>query len=380
MLIVDEWFMDIPQQFLAKKNIEVLIKAFARQLQELQEVFDDMNTKLDLDVATGQNLDYVGTIIPLSRKEAGELAGIDVEDPVMSDDRYRQYLRYKNLVNTNECTYYDLMDGLSLLWDVSPIYYIEDPAMPATIILTMPFLKPGGEVVTLGEVPMVKPAGVRIEFEYRIKVVIEILCRWIYQTYGVPLCNQYLCGQYPRRGTLGEILYVEFDTELEQIWKIFDLQKSGTIRIGGKLYNSTTGEVVTEDIEVVINSEFAIEELILAGQKVSGTYPIQSVNGVMMESVIEAGSIITNAKVFLPTSGAATSGGGEMEAAASSLISEDVGVNTIVQVTAAEAKVCGSGVVGTATETTVSESISIEPTVQVVKATVKRCGKAVCGK
>ena len=148
--ILKDWLRDLPMQFLGKKNIEVLIKAFARQLQELDTVFDELNSKTDLDTAMGQNLDYVGTIIPLTRKEAGELAGLNVEEPVMSDERYRQFLRYKLLVNTNECTYYDLMNGLALLWDVSPIYYIEDPDLPATIILTMPFLKPGGEVVTLG--------------------------------------------------------------------------------------------------------------------------------------------------------------------------------------------------------------------------------------
>ena len=74
MQIADRWLMDMPQQFLGKHNIEVLVKAFARQLQELQVVFDDLNTELDLETAAGKNLDYVGTILPLSRKEAGELA------------------------------------------------------------------------------------------------------------------------------------------------------------------------------------------------------------------------------------------------------------------------------------------------------------------
>ena len=148
--ILDKWLQDIPQQFQGKRNIEVIISAFAKQLQELEQVFEDLNTKTDLETATGLNLDMVGTIIPLSRKEAGELAGVGVTDPVISDERYRQFLKYKNLVNTNRCTYYDLMTGLQLLWDVQPVYYIEDPDMPATIILTMPFLKPGGEVVRLG--------------------------------------------------------------------------------------------------------------------------------------------------------------------------------------------------------------------------------------
>lgn len=72
MKIVDNWLNDLPQQFLEKKNIEALIRAFSKQLQELQQVFDDLENLTDLDTATGQNLDMVGTIIPLSRKEAGD--------------------------------------------------------------------------------------------------------------------------------------------------------------------------------------------------------------------------------------------------------------------------------------------------------------------
>lgn len=379
MQILDEWMKQIPQQFLGKHNIEVLVEAFARQLQELQQVYDDMKTKLDLDTATGQNLDYVGTIIPLSRKEAGELAGINDPDPVISDDRYRQYLRYKNLVNTNECTYYDLMDGLSLLWDVSPIYYIEDPALPATIILTMPFLKPGGEVVTLGEVPMVKPAGVQIQFQYRIKVTIEILNKWIRKTYDLPLCDQYLCGQYPRRGSLGKIMYIQTDIDMVEMKSVFEVKRSGTIRVGGKLYNSTTGEIVSDEIEVVINSRYEIEKVILAGQEVSGTYPMKSVNGLFVGSSTEASSSMSTAKVKLPLSGTETSGGGVMEKAEVALVAEETNVFSNVHVAAAVSPVCGPNQIGEATLTTVSESVEADPVIQIVKANVVKCGVAACG-
>lgn len=161
MQILDEWKKDIPQQFLEKHNIEVLVNAFARQLQEIWQVFDDMKTKLDIDEATGQNLDYVGTIIPLSRKEAGELAGINVTEPVISDERYRQYLRYKSLVNTNECTYYDLMDGLSLIWEKHPtFYYMERSEYPATIFLETPPFSLDAEDPLKDKTPAIKPAGV----------------------------------------------------------------------------------------------------------------------------------------------------------------------------------------------------------------------------
>lgn len=134
MQIGDSWLRDIPQQFQEKHNIEVLIKAFSKQMQEVLQVLEDLHTKLDIEVATGQNLDYIGTIVSLSRKEAGILAGVDMVEPVMSDERYRQFLKYKILKNTNEGTYYDLMNGISLLWDFRRMFYLEDPKYPATIL------------------------------------------------------------------------------------------------------------------------------------------------------------------------------------------------------------------------------------------------------
>ena len=137
--------------------------------------------------------------------------------------------------------------------------------MPATIILTMPFLKPGGEVVRVGEVPMVKPAGVRIEFEYQIKVVVETLVRWICATYDLLICGTFKCGTKPRPGTLGNIMYVETNLDMNAITNVFDTTLSGTIRIGGKLYNSTTGEIFTDDVEIIINSDYEIVDVLVAG-------------------------------------------------------------------------------------------------------------------
>lgn len=376
--ILDKWLQDIPQQFQGKRNIEVLISAFAKQLQELEQVFEDLNTKTDLETATGQNLDMVGTIIPLTRKEAGELAGIGVTDPAISDERYRQFLKYKNLVNTNRCTYYDLMTGLQLLWDVQPVYYIEDPDMPATIILTMPFLKPGGEVVRLGEVPMIKPGGVRIEFQYQIKVVVETLVNWIYRVYDVPLCNTKLCGQYPRRGSLGEILYIETNAELEEIKRLFALTKTGTIRVGGRLYNSTTGEIITEGVEVAINSQFEIEEVTLSGQILTGTHPTRATNGVFINPEVSVG-VDNETSVFENR----LSGTYPSQATFASLIGSSVEVSRVVSNATADLPISGTLITGGETEEETaeitSEIVSTEPTVYYAAATVKKCGTQRCG-
>lgn len=384
MQIVDSWLNDLPQQFLGKEKIEILVTAFAKQLQELQEVFDDLENLTDLDTATGQNLDMVGTIIPLSRKEAGILAGNNVEDPVISDDRYRQFLRYKNLVNTNECTYYDLMNGLALLWDVSPIYYIEDPDMPATIILTMPFLKPGGEVVRVGEVPMVKPAGVRIEFEYQIKVVVETLVRWICATYDLLICGTFKCGTKPRPGTLGNIMYVETNLDIEAITKVFDTTLSGTIRIGGKLYNSTTGEILTDNVEVIINSDYEIVDVLVAGQSVSGVYPAKAVNGVFIGESTEVGKTFTNTTTVLPLSGVLTSGGGEMMKPAKVQLANDINIQSNALSGVSDAPRSGTIVSGEGAEpimqTAVSNDSEVSGEIIISAATIKRCGTKACGK
>lgn len=174
MLIVDEWLRDMPQQFLGKLKIEALVMAFARQLQELSLVFDDMDSKLDLDTAVGQNLDYVGTIIPLTRKEAGELAEIGSIGPVLPDERYRQFLRYMALKNTSECTYYDIMYSIELLWDTKNIRYVEDPSRPATILIDLQRwdIDTAGEP-TEGKSLAIRPAGVQLIYTVGYGAVID---------------------------------------------------------------------------------------------------------------------------------------------------------------------------------------------------------------
>ncbi len=211
--MAEAWLRDIPQQFQGKHNIEILLKTFARQLKEVQSVFEDMNTKLDLDKAVGKNLDYIGTIIPLSRKEAGELCGFCLPEPapVLSDERYVQILKYKLLKNTSDCTYYDIIAGLEYLYEF-PFLYREDPQRPATIILEMPLdldkpdfqfyrrlcLKPGG-VRILGEKKFLLLFLASIRYENRLTII-----GGFYPRCNIPEifldASSYLDGTYPLNG------------------------------------------------------------------------------------------------------------------------------------------------------------------------------------
>lgn len=177
MPILDEWLKDIPQQFQNKHNITVLFSAFARQMQEIENVFEDLNIKTDLDSALGVNLDNVGSILSLTRKQAAELAHTGTDEyPQIEDERYRQLLKYKRLVNTNECTYYDLMEGMRLLWgEDKPIYYEEREEHPAVIFFATPDRDIETEDPMLLKNLLLKPAGVGIIYSDTYTMSMELI-------------------------------------------------------------------------------------------------------------------------------------------------------------------------------------------------------------
>nr|DAI16836.1 MAG TPA: Protein of unknown function (DUF2612) [Caudoviricetes sp.] len=166
MKILDDWLSDFPAQFHSKKNVEIFVKIFSKQLQEVREVLRELNTMTDIDVAKGKNLDMVGSIVALSRVEAAYYAGADINSPLVSDDIYRRILNYKKLRNTNECTYYDIMEGLQLIWGTSsPVYYKEKPERPATIFLTMPKQDIDEAYQSFLKTLNIKPGGVSLVYE-----------------------------------------------------------------------------------------------------------------------------------------------------------------------------------------------------------------------
>lgn len=296
MQILDGWLKDLPQQYLGQPNIEVLVSAFARQLQEVYQAFADVNDLTNLETATGKNLDYVGSILSLTRKEAGALAGSGRDEPVMSDDRYRQYLKFQLLKNTNECTYYDLIDGAKLLWNVSPVLYVEDENYPATIILQIPLTKEDGTPATIGEVPIIKPAGVSILYQYRFGGVIEVSERMEKFAYQPPLCGQHRCGTYPYTATLGK----SAKNTVEVIARIDGFLTTprfcGTHPIAATLGKSAQNEVALDSvIEGIIYESNAV------GQTKCGTVPTEATAGLSLgESKVTMGQNTAGIK-YTPT-------------------------------------------------------------------------------
>lgn len=156
---------DLIEQFRGLPNIAVLNKAVARQLQEVYDFLLQLKTVLLIDASSGKQLDNIGDIVQISRREAAALARQSSYSYSDEDTMYRVFLYYKIFLNTAECTYSDIMRSIYMLWD-GELTYQEDPAEPATIILGYEMFN-GNDNRRLLSIPILKPAGVKIRFSAR---------------------------------------------------------------------------------------------------------------------------------------------------------------------------------------------------------------------
>ena len=66
---------DLVEQFRGKANIEALMEVVGIELQEVFDFYEQLRTQRSVDTAVGKQLDGVGDIAVMTRKEAGQLAG-----------------------------------------------------------------------------------------------------------------------------------------------------------------------------------------------------------------------------------------------------------------------------------------------------------------
>ena len=172
-MVADKWLRELPQQFQDKRKIEVLIRAFGRQIDEVLEVFDQLKTETTFDRAVGQNLDYIGDIMATTRKDAQKIL-MAANNTEITDEVYRKVLTYKALQNSCDCTYYDIMESINLLWDTDNIKYVEDPERPASIYIELPEANLDGMDPAIGRVLAIRPGGVSMVYSVAYADVVNI--------------------------------------------------------------------------------------------------------------------------------------------------------------------------------------------------------------
>ena len=152
---------DLVEQFREKPVIDALVEAVGLQLGDAARFYEDLRDRRGLHTAEGRQLDGIGDIVALSRLEAGELACVKEPAFVLDDEAYRTFLIYKIWRNTNNCTYYDIIKAFRMFWD-KPLYYSEDPEIPATMLFETSMLRPEDHAEKLLTIPYIKAAGVGI--------------------------------------------------------------------------------------------------------------------------------------------------------------------------------------------------------------------------
>ncbi len=161
-------YNDLPEQFRDQPRIKALMDVLGGKLNEIQQFAQDVHDKTALQTAQGAQLDRIGDIVVLSRYEAGVLACLSESVFYLEDDRYRDYLIYKIWKNTNHTTYADVYKGLRIFWD-RPLYYSEDPNIPACMIFDTGEMDGWVDTRPLMDMPIIRAAGVGFRLYARTK-------------------------------------------------------------------------------------------------------------------------------------------------------------------------------------------------------------------
>lgn len=182
---------DLVEQFKGHPHIEALNEVLGRQLQDVYDFFEQLRNELTIEVALGKNLDGIGDIVSLSRMEGAQLAGDEIPFDVLDDSRYRQYLKYKILKNTCNCTYRDIVTAFKMFWD-KPLYYSEDLSMPATMIFDTGEIDGFVNTSPLFTIPLLRAAGVTLKLYARTKTTITQCSVKIASGLGYAMTETYL--------------------------------------------------------------------------------------------------------------------------------------------------------------------------------------------
>lgn len=182
---------DLVEQFRGKANIESLMEVIGLELQAVFDFYEQLRNERDVGTAVGKQLDGVGDIAVLTRKEAGQLAGNPIPFEVIDDDTYRQYLIYKILKNTCDCTYPDIIKAFRMFWD-RPLYYREDPDQPATMIFDTGEMPGDVDTTPLFKTPLIRAAGITLKLYARTSTELDTAWLRIHSGLGFAVTVTYL--------------------------------------------------------------------------------------------------------------------------------------------------------------------------------------------
>lgn len=153
---------ELLEQFRGKANIEALVEVLGEELQQVYAYLVQLRDERHIQTAVGKQLDGVGDIVDMTRADVYKYISEIEPTDLLDDEIYRQYLIYKIIKNTSNCTYKEIIKAFKMFWD-RPLYYREDPNEPATMIFDTGIMEGTVDTSPLFRTPLIRPAGVTLK-------------------------------------------------------------------------------------------------------------------------------------------------------------------------------------------------------------------------
>lgn len=154
----------VAMQYQASPNFIAYLTAILSLDNELEGVFQQIAQQVDIDVASGVNLDTIGVIVGISRVlPGGPRNPLPPDQSILTDAQYRLLLRAKIVKNHSRGTNEDLLKGLMYVFGTASAAIDDNNDMTVSIGV--------GKVLNTVEQVMLnlldilpRPAGVQIRY------------------------------------------------------------------------------------------------------------------------------------------------------------------------------------------------------------------------
>lgn len=156
-----EYLKLITSEYADKPNYNSFVETFLKTVSPINDCLTSFDTIFNLDNAVGDQLDWWGTMLDVSR----ELPISDPDIPsILTDDLYRIVLKARIYSNTWDGTYQGLKDIINQTFPDVAYEIVDNQDMSMQVVLIVPDASPALIALLLNGFILPKPSGVRVSY------------------------------------------------------------------------------------------------------------------------------------------------------------------------------------------------------------------------
>ena len=156
-------------------NFIKYVKATLDMNSPMVDVLVGFDTLFNLDVATGAQLDDIGSLVGISRTLPIDNADID---PVLDDNAYRKVIRAKIMKNHWDGTMQGMQRIIAKLYPGLPWDIVDNQDMTMTVYINDPLISAQDKSLLFNGFILPKPSGVSINYQ----IVDKPIFSWDFDT------------------------------------------------------------------------------------------------------------------------------------------------------------------------------------------------------